>query len=66
MLTLSCLKQFLTLGNGIFYSSDIEERLFWQVVNFSVKNHIEALDCVLYRNHDTWNTCKLLRNGKWL
>ena len=43
MLTLGCLKQSLTLSNGVLDGSHVEECLLRQVVYLSVENHVEAL-----------------------
>ena len=44
--TLCLFEEFLALLNSIFYSTDIEESLLWQVVHLAIKYHVEALDSV--------------------
>lgn len=66
MLTLGCLKQSLTLSNGVLDGSHVEECLLWQVVYLSVENHVEALDGVLDRNHHARYAGELLGYGERL
>lgn len=64
---LFCLgKDCLTLFNSLFDCADIQEGLLRQVVDFSVKNATEALDCVLDVHHDTRHSSELLGDREWL
>lgn len=47
-LSLSLSQELLTLLNSLLYRADIEESLLWQVVKFTVQDHIEALDGIFY------------------
>ena len=66
MASLQLLKNLLPLLNCLINSTHIQERLFGQMVEFAVKNHIEPPNCLLNGNHGTLDTGKLLGNREWL
>ena len=65
-LSLCCLQQFLTLFDGVFNRTYIQEGLFRQIVDFTVQNHLETFDCIFNGNHHTRNAGKLFGHGKRL
>ena len=47
-LSFSSFKELLSFLDSLFDSAHIKEGLFRQIVEFTVKNHVEALDGIFY------------------
>ena len=56
----------LALLDRVVQGADIEERLFRQVVNLSVEDPAEAIDCVLDVHHHARHASKLLSHSERL
>lgn len=65
-LSLRCFQQFLTLFDGVFNRTYVQEGLLGQIVDFTVQNHLETFDCIFNGNHHTRNAGKLFGHSERL
>ena len=63
---LALFEQLLTLSNGLIDCADAQECLLWQIVHFTIEDHLETTNGLSQRYHHTWQTGELLGNEEGL